>query len=164
MNKEDAAKYSINDEQRGFYSWLQNAKANNLPPTHRRHWLFMQSVDLDNAQPPYESDKIGVATSWLPPDTGIELTAPEFRMIRSAIQQAEPLKALRADVRASGWVGNLIASVLERDPANKSVKSEMAQIIAHLERCKNVQLQPIRDPRQARMVPCYLWVGGASEE
>jgi hypothetical protein len=164
MNKEDAAKYGIDDEQRGFYSWLQNAKANNLPPTHKRHWVFMASVDLDNAQPPFESDKIGVATSWVPPDTGIELTAPEFRMIRGAIQQADPLKALRSDVRASGWVGNLLASVLERDPENKAVKSEMVQIIAHLERGKHIKQQPVRDPRQARMVTCYLWIGGSNED
>jgi hypothetical protein len=164
MNKEDAAKYGIDDEQRGFYSWLQNAKANNLPPTHKRHWIFMASVDLDNAQPPYESDKIGVATSWVPPDTGIELTAPEFRMIRGAIQQADPLKALRSDVRASGWIGNLLATVLERDSENKAVKSEMVQIIAHLERGKHIKQQPVRDPRQARMVTCYLWIGGANEE
>jgi hypothetical protein len=156
MNKEDATKYGIDDEQRGFYSWLQNAKANNLPPTHRRHWLFMESVDLDNAQPPYDSDKIGVATSWLPPDTGIELTAPEFRMIRTAIQQADPLKALRADVRSSGWVGKLIASVLERNVDDKVVKSEMAQIIAHLERCRHIKQQPVRDPRQSRMAAVYL--------
>jgi hypothetical protein len=164
MNKEDATKYGIDDEQRGFYSWLQNAKANNLPPTHRRHWLFMESVDLDNAQPPYESDKIGVATSWLPPDTGIELTAPEFRMIRSAIQQADPLKALRADVRSSGWIGKLLASVLERNVDDKVVKSEMAQIIAHLERGRHIKQQPVRDPRQSRMAACYLWIGGAHED
>jgi hypothetical protein len=124
----------------------------------------MESVDLDNAQPPYESDKIGVATSWVPPDTGIELTAPEFRMIRGAIQQADPLKALRSDVRASGWIGNLLASVLERDPENKAVKAEMVQIIAHLERGKHIKQQPVRDPRQARMVPCYLWIGGTNED
>jgi hypothetical protein len=164
MSKEDAAKYGIDDEQRGFYSWLQNAKANNLPPTHRRHWLFMQSIDLDNAQPPYESDKIGVTTSWVPPDTGIELTAPEFRMIRSAIQQADPLKSLRADVRSSGWIGKLLASVLERNPDDKLVKAEMTQIISHLERCKHIKQQSVRDPRQARMAACYLWNAGANDE
>jgi hypothetical protein len=163
MSKEDASKYAIDDEQRGFYSWLQNAKANNLPPTHRRHWLFMASVDLENAAPPYESDKIGVATTWMPPDTGIELTAPEFRMIRSAILQADPLKALRCDVRSSGWIGKLLASVLERNPDEKAVKSEVSQILVHLERGGHIKQQSIRDPRQSRMAAVYLWVSGHEE-
>jgi hypothetical protein len=164
MSREDATKYGIDDEQRGFYSWLQNGKANMLPPTHKRHWLFMASVDLENQMEPFESDKVGVVTTWMPPETGVDLTPPEFRMIRNAIQQADPMLALRADTRSTGWIGRLLAKLLERDESDKQVRSQMQSIIASLERGGHLKQEEVRDPRQGRRVLVYGWISGAQAE
>lgn len=164
MSRDDATKYGIDEEQRGFYSWLQNGKANMLPPTHKRHWLFMASVDLQNAAEPFESDKVGVVTTWMPPETGIEITPSEFRLIRNAISQADPMTALRADVRSTGWIGRLLAKVLERDENDKQVRSQMQSILASLERGGHLKQDEMRDSKQGRRVLVYRWVSGAHEE
>lgn len=52
MTREEAERYGIPEEDRRAYLWLQNGKANMLPPTHARHWLRMEGVDLGNAAPP----------------------------------------------------------------------------------------------------------------
>jgi hypothetical protein len=164
MSRDDATKYGIDDEQRGFYSWLQNGKANMLPPTHKRHWLFMASVDLANHAEPFDSDKVGVVTTWLPPETGVELTPPEFRMVRNAIQKGDPMLALRVDVRSTGWVGRLLAKVLERDENDKQVRSQMQSILASLEHGGHLKQEETRDPKQGRRVLVYRWVSGEYAE
>jgi hypothetical protein len=163
MSRDDAVKYGIDDEQRGFYSWLQNGKSNMLPPTHKRHWLFMASVNLGNEQPPFSSDEVGVVTSWTPPEMSTELTPAEFRIVRNAIQQANPINALRADPRSTGWIGKLLAQTLERDDSDKQVKTQMGALVGRLEHGGYLKQEEIRDPRQGRRIVVYVWLRGSEE-
>jgi hypothetical protein len=164
MSREDAVKYGIDDEQRGFYSWLQNGKANMLPPTHKRRWLFMVGVDLGNAAGPYKSDEVGVVTAWDPPDADSDLNPVEFRAIRRAIQDANPLAALRLDVRSTGWVGVLLAKTLERDHTDKVVKSQMQALIKRFLALGYVKQEVIRDSGKGRDVPVIIWQKGGEEQ
>jgi hypothetical protein len=164
MSKEDAAKYGIDDEQRGFYSWLQNGKANMLPPTHKRRWLFMAGVNLGNASGPYKADEVGVVTGWDPPDANSDLNQVEFRAIRRALQDANPLAALRFDVRSAGWVGVLLAKTLERDHTDKIVKAQMTALINRFLALGYIRKDVIRDHDKGRDVPVVLWQKGGEEE
>lgn len=164
MSRDEAAKYAIDDEQRGFYSWLQNGKANMLPPTHKRRWLFMVGVDLGNGTETHASDEIGVVTSWDPPDASNDLTPPEFRAVRLAIQSANPLQALRFDIRSKAWVGNLIARTLELDETDKIVRKQMQSIVNRFLKLGYVRKDEIRDPVAGRNTVAIVWQKGAEQE
>ena len=164
MSKDDAAKYGIDEEQRGFYLWLQNGKANMLPPTHKRHWLFMASENLHNDATPFKADEVGVVTTWTPPDVTTDVTQSEFRMVRRAIQEANPLMALRYDIRSKGWVGLLVAHILERDPNDKVVRSQMLTLISKWIASGYLQKQEMRDPVAGRNTWVVLWQKGAEIE
>lgn len=164
MSREDAAKYGIDEEQRGFYFWLQNGKANMLPPTHKRHWLFMASVNLDNAADPFPADEVGVVTTWVPPEAENDLTPPEFRMVARAIEEANPLTTLRQDVRSKGWIGILIAKTLERDETDKLVKTQMQQLIGRWVHGGYLKKEEIRDPVAGRNTVVLRWQRGAEIE
>lgn len=157
MTKEDAQKFSIPDEHRGYYSWLQNAKANMLPPAHKRRWLRMESVSLGNAQGPYEADEIGVVAAWDPPELEVSLSGPEFRQLRALIIAADPVSKLRADTRSTGWIGYLIADAMRLDPKDPSVRSQMVSIIAKLEAQKCLVRDSVYDPIKGRNTPVVKW-------
>lgn len=157
MSKDEAAKYGIEDEQRGFYSWLQNGKANMQPPTHKRRWLQMVSVNLGNSREPYDADEVGVITEWSPPETETALNPAEYRMVRRAVIEATPLTQLRADVRSTGWIGLLIARVLERDHTDKLVKSQMQMLIGRLVANGSLIREELRDASQGRTAAVFSW-------
>ncbi len=157
MSKEDAAKYGIGEDHRGFYSWLQNGKANMLPPTHKRNWMLMTSVSLGNDRDPYEADEIGVVTAWTPPDCENSLNPTEYSMVRRAVRDANPINHLRADIRSTGWIGVLFAKVLERDAADKVVKSQMQSLIGRLIANGSLVKQELRDSAQGRNVAVLTW-------
>lgn len=163
MSKDEAAKYGIDDEQRGYYIWLQNGKANMLPPTHKRQWLFMEGENLDNAVPPFDADEVGVVTRWIPPELCTELTPPEFRDVRTAIRDADPIAALRRDTRSTGWIGLLIAKALGRDSKDKVVKGQMQSLISRLEHGGHLKLEEMRDHRAGRTVSVFTWPQGSNE-
>lgn len=157
MTKEEATKYALDEDQRGFYSWLQNGKANMLPPTHKRRWLRMESVSLDNAREPYEADEIGVVTGWSPPEIEVALSGPEFRLIRSAILAADPIRSLRADTRSTGWIGYLIATAMQLEPKDQSVKNQMQSVIGKLVANGCLLKDQIHDASKGRSVPVMRW-------
>lgn len=159
MAKEEAERYGLPEDERRGFIWLQNGKANMLPPTHARRWMHLVSVDLGNARPPLESDKVGVPIAWEPPDAAAELSSAQFRAIRLAITTApQPLNTLRADVRANGWVGKLIAQALELDPAEQSTRTQVKGIIDRWLNAGRLAIDDVRDPKQGRVIPVVRWV------
>ena len=164
MTKEEASKYSIEDEKRGYYSWLMNGKANMLPPSHRRQWMRMESVSLGNAKPPFKADEIGVVTRWEPPETQTDLNGPEYRMLRRAIMEANPLTQLRASSGADGWVGNLMAKTLGLNPADSLVVTQMKAMIARLLANGTLVKETLRDHAQGRSAPVVRWVAAGDQE
>lgn len=163
MSKDEASKYGIDDEERGYYIWLQNGKANMLPPTHKRHWLFMEGENLANAAPPFEADEVGVVTRWIPPELVTDLTPPEFRDVRTAVQGADPIAALRCDTRSTGWIGLLLAATLKRDAKDKVVKAQMKSLIARLEHRGHLKTEEMRDHRAGRTATVFTWLRGSDE-
>lgn len=159
MTKEEGEKYGLPEEERRSYIWLQNGKANMLPPTHARRWMHMTSVDLDNAAPPFESDKVGVPVTWEAPDARYDLTGSEFRAIRQAITSVpQPLNALRYDIRAAGWAGKLIASTLELDITDGMVRNHIRGLIERWVKSGRLVVENLRDPKQGRHAQVVRWV------
>lgn len=159
MTTEEATEMDINPEERKGYIWIQNAKANMVPPLLARHWYQLQSVDLDNAAEPYASDSVGVAVPWTPTGKAFDLTAPEFRSVRRAFLEAEsPLVNLRYDVRSSGWAGRLIAQALDLDPTEPAVKIKVKALIERWIKSKRLRIVKADDHRQARTVQVLEWV------
>lgn len=164
MTKDDADRYGIEENTRGFYSWLQNGKANMLPPSHKRRWMRMESVSLDNSTEDQDADEIGVVTSWTPPDMETALSGPEFRMIRTAIMQADPLRELRADIRSNGWIGYIVAKVMQLDPKDKSVKTQAQSVIAKLLANGCLVREQMYDPSKGRDAPVMVWTKQGDEQ
>jgi hypothetical protein len=164
MSRDESTKYGIDDEQRGFYSWLQNGKANMLPPTHRRRWMFMASTNLCNGAGPYGDDEIGVVTQWVAPDADSTLTPVEFRSIRRVFKESNPLNCLRADPRAEGWAGVVMAKALELESSDKVVRAQMQQIINRFCASGYLKREALSNPKKGRAVPVLVWHDGASEE
>ncbi len=159
MSSEEAQAMDIQPDERKSYIWLQNAKANMSPPLLARRWFQLQSVDLNNAAPPYAADNVGVATLWTPPAKAFDLTAPEFRAVRLAFKEAaSPLLCLRYDVRSTGWAGILIAKVLEMDPADQGVKIKVKALIERWIASKRLRVAKVPDNKQARMVQTLEWI------
>lgn len=159
MSATEAEEMDLQPEERRSYIWLQNAKANMAPPLLMRKWFHLESIDLDNAQEPYQADSVGVTVAWMPPAKSFDLTAPEFRAVRLAFKEViNPLQTLRYDVRSSGWAGKIIAAALDLDAEDSLVKSKLKALIERWIKVKRLRAVKRDDPRQARVVSILEWV------
>ncbi len=159
MTTEEAEGMDIQPEERKSYIWLQNAKANMSPPLLARRWFQLQSIDLDNAVPPYAADSVGVVTEWTPPAKAFDLTAPEFRAVRLAFKEAaNPLLCLRYDARSAGWAGKLIGKAIDMDPEDSGARVKLKALIERWIHSKRLRIVKVDDHKQARKVPVLQWV------
>lgn len=159
MTKEEAELLGIDPDERKGYAWLQNGKANMLPPTLARHWMQLQSVDLDNACEPYQSDSVGVVVQWNPPARAYDLTPEEYRAVRLVFKEApQPLNNLRVDIRSTAWAGRAIGAALEMDTSDKAVKIKVTQLLTSWTAKNVIRIEMMKDPRQGRVAQVYQWV------
>lgn len=159
MTSAEAEEMDLQPEERKSYVWLQNVKANMAPPLLMRKWFHLESVDLDNAQPPYGADSVGVPAPWQPPGKSFDLTAPEFRAVRLAFREVpNPLNCLRYDVRSSGWAGKVIATAIDLDPDDSVVRNKMKALIERWLHVKRLRVVKLDDHKQARKVAVLEWV------
>lgn len=62
MDKKEAEKLNVPEEDRRWYVRIDDAKANIKPPADHTSWLKFKSIDLDNGNGIIEGDSIGVLT------------------------------------------------------------------------------------------------------
>lgn len=105
MTKEEGEAAGIPDNQIGFHFRTQNDKAN-LSPMESADWHRMNNVDLENG------DQVGVACPWSWPDAFAGISTSKTMEVQREVGKGQ----WRKDVRASNWVGNIIATVLAMDP------------------------------------------------
>lgn len=116
MTKEEAARFGIPDSERWRYFRVQDGKSN-LAPAGEAVWMRMDSVPLCNGAGDWpDGDVVGVVETWTPPKATDILTAADLRRVQDAIANAP--EAPRADERANGWVGYLVADVMYVDIGN----------------------------------------------
>lgn len=130
MTPEDAKRFAIPEDQRGYYLRIDNGKAN-LAPAANAHWLRMVSVPLNNGGGLYpKGDEIGAPERWGPPKPATG-TASDLAAVHTAIS-ALPTPP-RQDARSSEWVGYAVAGALGLDiglPGTKPDTHSTGQISA----------------------------------
>jgi hypothetical protein len=154
MSRDEAATAGIDPRERRRFLWESQAKANMYVAADERLWRELNSVDLENAEDPYESDKVGVASHWDFPNTMTSLADEYFGSIMSAIRGcSDPMKR-RLSVSSSGWVGNLIATVVGADTKDQTVRKQIAAQVRQWQDRGVLNVVKVWDPRQGREVDC----------
>lgn len=158
MSREEAATAGVEPKERRRFLWEVQAKANMYVAADERTWRELVSVDLENPDPPYESDKVGVARDWEFPSTMTSLADEHFAAIMGAIRTCgDPMKR-RASVASTGWIGNLIASVVGADTRDQVVRKQIAMQVRSWKDRGLLQSVKVFDPRQGREVECLAAV------
>lgn len=163
LTADEATKLGVNPEHRRRFIWLANAKANMLPPIDSRTYYELDGEALGNAKGDLEQDIVGVARHSDLAHVGTDLTEPEYRQVRTAIQQCTNPLDLAADIRAAGWIGKLVLTTLEMDPADLANKHAVSRLVAGWEGSGKLEKYAYKDPRQGRVRQVYRWIGGADE-
>jgi len=115
MTKEEGEKAGV--ERSRSYFRIDNGKANLTPPPEQSEWRKFVSVELDNATPESDADRVGVVAAWTWPDPMASLTTHHLRMAQKAVSDGGPW---RKDTQAKNWVGVPIAEALGLDPKDKT--------------------------------------------
>jgi hypothetical protein len=115
----------------------------------------MQSVDLGNATATHPADHVGVATRWSPPDVFGGITLDDARRAWIAISTADATTQARADQRAAGWVGRLVAATVGIDIDAPGARAQIAAMLAEWERSGTIKKGQVWDQRARREVPVY---------
>jgi hypothetical protein len=116
MTKEEATKFGVPVERRGFYFRSFNGAANFAPPVYHSDWFELMHVDLENGFP---GDSVGVVDRWIPPDARELSLSPEVvDQIRAAVGVAP---RWRENFRAGMWVGKAVAPIVGLSAENDRV-------------------------------------------
>lgn len=110
MKKEEAQGHGVPESERWRYFRVEDGKSN-LAPAANANWLRLASVPLHNGAGDWpDGDVVGVVEAWTPTKATDILTDADLRRVQDAIENAaEPP---RADERADGWIGYLVAEVM----------------------------------------------------
>lgn len=112
MNPDEAVKLNISDEDRRKYFRIDNAKHNLARPPTEAEWCRLVEVSLDNDPGLGDHDRIGVVTSFDPPDPATGVTSEHGRRIHDYLSQNGPLRGARNSREWFGWkVAELIGLV-----------------------------------------------------
>lgn len=85
-------------------------------------------------------------------------------MLRRAIEEANPVGALRADNRSKAWVGFLMADVLHLNRDDKNVKSQMWGLQHRLISTGHLEEVDGRDHASGRPARFIAWKQGSRNE
>lgn len=109
MDKSEATRLGIADEDRRSYIRVSNDKSNRAPAEHG-DWYRLVSVRLDNGGPE-GGDSVGVIERWTPPDEVGAIDDDTRARVQAEIAKGE----WRAHPSAKDWVGHAIAKVIRAE-------------------------------------------------
>ncbi len=141
MSEKEALKFRIPPDERRQYIRVDNGKAN-LAPAEGARWLRLVNVPLNNRTQEYpDGDHVQTVEHWtLPAEGQTGVTPAQAADIQAALDGAGPDER-RADRRADGWAGYLIADVLglgigapggkaaDRSPEEHFARNEVTAIL-----------------------------------
>jgi AAA domain/Bifunctional DNA primase/polymerase, N-terminal len=119
MSFDEAARYGIDDRDRLDYFKVESGKPNMAKrSTGWARWYKMESVSLGNATAKYDSDDVGVVTSFTPTAAADTVPVEQLKEI------AKLLNAGRHgfNMQAKDWAGKVVANVLGSDPVKDKKK------------------------------------------
>lgn len=121
MSEDEAAKTEV--ERRRSYFRVDNGKANLAPPPDGSTWFHFVSVSLGNGDD--GGDSVGVVEPWRWPSPLEDVTVPHLQEVQRRVADG----SWRENPQAKGWVGHLIAEVLEVDLAKGAGKAKVKGLL-----------------------------------
>jgi AAA domain len=140
MHKDDAEKFNIANPHAFFR--VDDAKQNFAARADKADWFQLVGVSLDNAEPPYPADNVGVIVPWAPIARAFVVEDEQFDSIREAMAD----EIWRRDVRAKGqWVGYAIGPALDLDPDSKTDRPRIIRALETLIEEGRLVVTSVRD-------------------
>ncbi len=128
MEKGEATRFGIEEENRHRYIRVGNDKSNRAP-AGEAEWFRLVSVKLANGGPE-GGDSVGVVERWNPPDTSVAVDDETRAKVQAEIASRE----WRTHHAATDWAGQAVAKVIGADldaPMEKRrVKSLLQDMLA----------------------------------
>jgi len=156
ITPEDAMSLGVDEhEALGIFA-VDDGKANLAPPSSKRTYRKMQSVEIANGE------LIGVATEFKMPDMFDGVTTKHLYDVQRNVGKAEQDgNAYRSDVRAKNWIGEAVADVLQLNLEKPADKSKAKAIVKQWITSRSLKVADIPNKRAGRDVPCVIvgeWV------
>lgn len=151
MTEDEAAKAGVPNHR--HYLRIGDMESNLAPPSADvNRWFEKASVMTPNGH------EVGVIKPWKWPDAFDGITPQQAARVRAVIDaMPEPP---RENVRASAWVGNVVADVLGINLAEKSGKARVQSIVNGWIKCDFLRVTEEHDPRAGR--PTKIVICGAN--
>ena len=125
MTQEEGERFGVSEKaERRTLVRIDDDKPNRAPPENA-WWMKLESVDLGNGDDFHNSDHVGAATHWTPPDPFEGIGLHELYEVQQAIDLGE----YRDSVQAKDWVGNVVAEVLGFDLDNRTEKERIKSLL-----------------------------------
>lgn len=129
MEKGEAARFGVREENRRSYIRVTNDKSNRAP-AGAADWFRLTSVRLANGGAD-GGDDIGVIERWTPPDANV--TALEYdNLVRAKVQTAISAGEWREHLSAKNWAGHAVAEIIGADLTNPSDKQRVKFLLADM--------------------------------
>ena len=151
MEKTDAARLGIADEDRRSYIRVSNDKANRAP-AEQGDWFRLVPIRLANGGPE-GGDNVGLIERWTPP----EITAIFKEAARAKIQAEIASSVWRAHLAATDWAGNAVAKAIGVDIAFPADKTRVAALLKDM--LAKGQLRIERRPDASRHPRDFIVLG-----
>lgn len=133
-------------DKRTRYVRLNDAKSNYSAMDPRNRWFERQSVELPNG------DEAVALALWKPVDVFSSVTPAMLAQVQEAIAASPPMSC-RADRRAAKWVGNIVGTILGRDPLDDGQAVIIDTIIRTWVTNGALRKAHEPDPKNGRKVP-----------
>lgn len=143
MTEDEGAKAGV--ENHRHFLRVGDIESNLAPPSATvNRWFEKISVQTPNGH------FVGAVKPWKWPDAFDGITRQDAARVRGEIDRmAEPP---RADIRSSGWVGNVVADALGMDITKASDKAKIKSIVSKWVETDVLRITEGRDPRAGRTV------------
>lgn len=127
MPKDVAQEFRIAECDRKRFFSVFDDKNNKAPPAAQAQWYEFVGVGLGNGDDTGPEDNIGAIRRWQAPDTFGGVTVQQLWHVQNQIQ-ANPEQA-RKHSEARGWVGKIVARVLDRNLDDEGEKQAIKKMV-----------------------------------
>jgi hypothetical protein len=153
MSAEEALEFAVNEHRAKSLFRIDIGKSNLFAPARNAVWREIVDVSLGNATAKKPDDHVGVVTRWEPPSLFHGLTNSNILRIQEEIDRAGDY---RASAQANRWVGKAVASVLDWNIQDATVKKRIGAMVAVW--MKNQLLEAYDGPDEKREIRTFVRV------
>ncbi|MGY4397166.1 hypothetical protein ACVWZA_002357 [Sphingomonas sp. UYAg733] len=154
MEKAEAIRFGIAEDDRRSYIRVSNDKANRAP-VGKEDWYRLVSVKLANGGPE-GGDSVVVVENWSPPDASAAVSAFD-EASRTRVQSSIAAGDWREHVSAKNWVGRAIAEIVGAEIEKPADKHRVKALLSDM--LSKGQLKIERRPDASRHLRDFIVVG-----